>query len=137
LVMARAEVALGAALIASGEVEEGRVRLGRSADVAASGDPLVGFELVGSVAIPLIWGEQYEDAQRLIDTLVRQARRAGAHGLLGQALVAHALLSFRTDDLLLTAASAWEATHLLEGTGDRVAVAAGHVLLALAAAEVG
>jgi DNA-binding CsgD family transcriptional regulator len=82
----------------------------------AQANPLMRAQDLCLAALTWIWLEGYEEAGRLVDRLITSARRAGALGVLPQALAIASELNFRIGRWADARASATESVRLAEET---------------------
>jgi len=115
---AAAELACRAARVASGQGDDGAALLALF-DRLGHDDGLlrVAYPALSAAAAALIWLEDFERAEELVDAVVGAARRRGALDVLPLALVNRAWLLFRRVRVGAGIAAATEAVDLAEATG--------------------
>lgn len=91
-------------------------------------------ELVALVALPLMWLERYDDADRLLRAALARARRGNHPASAPLVLSTLAELGLRTGDLIAAQAHAAEAVRLAEAVGRQNEAVLGHVAAARLAA---
>jgi DNA-binding CsgD family transcriptional regulator/tetratricopeptide (TPR) repeat protein len=109
-----ASVGFAVALAMHGEREQSRTLLAACADELWAGDPIARAQEYAHGAYTLMWLEDYDRAEKLLERLVTRGREAGAVGILPQALAMVSDLYFRLGRWPESRAAAAESVQLAE-----------------------
>ena len=136
IVLSLADVLIGQALIALGDVAGAEERFAAAEEFLLSSDPPPGVsEAVVAGAHGSMWSERFDRARRIVDRQIEQARAEGALARLSYPLSVRAQIAFRRGHWDAAYADAVEAVRAAEETGQHTMLA--YALQMLAEAEGG
>ncbi|HUH06267.1 MAG TPA: LuxR C-terminal-related transcriptional regulator [Egibacteraceae bacterium] len=121
---------LGVSLMLGGDRRAGRKLIARSRRIPHSSPTPESDDRRGYLAAAAYWLEDHDEARRLLEPLIEEARHASSLAVLSGALDTLGALNFRIGRWASAYAHSAESLHLAEDTGQTMQLASSHTTLA-------